>query len=172
MREAIMTTETDATTRGAALAKLAGDINAPTHNDRVLERARKIWAARQLVDAGAAGPGATWKAWVTENLDLCPSRVRELLRVGRATDPAAELKELRQEKAASVAKAKSRGATPRIPENEPARAELAAWMQTASYEKIVREWERIRAAEPAAPPAKPDPQEIPDFLRRPVAGHA
>lgn len=56
----------------------------------MLEAARLLAEARRRVDAGEI-PGVTWKDWTKKNLSLSPSRIKELLRIGRADDPAAAL---------------------------------------------------------------------------------
>ncbi len=56
----------------------------------MLEAARLLAEARRRVDAGEI-PGATWKDWTEEYLSLSSSRIKELLIIGQADDPAAAL---------------------------------------------------------------------------------
>ena len=61
------------------------------NSDRsMLEAARLLAEARRRVDADEV-PGVTWKDWAEENLSLSASRVKELLKIGTAVDPAAAL---------------------------------------------------------------------------------
>ncbi len=55
-----------------------------------LEAARLLADARRRVDDGEI-PGVTWKDWTEENLSLSSSRIKELLGIGQADDPAAAL---------------------------------------------------------------------------------
>lgn len=64
-------------------------------DDMTITAALLVHQARQRVKSGEAGPGVKWEAWAAKNIKLSKSRIRELLRIGDADDPDAELERIR-----------------------------------------------------------------------------
>ncbi len=81
-----------------SLESLAKQIveNADKADEYVVAAAMLIREARKRVEAGDAGNGVTWSGWAEKNIELSPSRLRELDRIAKADDPASELTRLRE----------------------------------------------------------------------------
>ncbi len=75
------------------LLELADEINAavPDLDDKSIKLGQLLLKARDCF-LGDKGGRKEWKAWVEQNIHLSDSRVRDLMRIAKAADPAAEKK--------------------------------------------------------------------------------
>jgi DUF3102 family protein len=69
--------------------KLQGEIEEAGIDQR-LELARKVVEAEKLIGE------ANWSAWAAEKLDLSTAYLNQMLQIGKAEDPSAELKKVRE----------------------------------------------------------------------------
>jgi len=135
-------------------------------DDMTITAALLVHEARQRVKSGEAGPGVKWEAWAAKNIKLSKSRVRELLRIGEADDPDAEMERIRgrtrervhrhREKSAERKTPLRNGARSADESLEPERRQLIEWATDASLEDVRRVLREIQR----------DPLDIPDFLDR------
>ncbi len=67
-------------------------------DNKVLEAAKLICEARKRVETGEADEAGkvTWYEWARKNIELSPSRLRELQRIAGAENPKKELERLRK----------------------------------------------------------------------------
>lgn len=116
-------------------------------DDRTIDAARMIHAARQRIDDGECGD-ISWGDWARDNIKLSESRIRELLRVGGADDPKAELEDIREQTRQRVQKHRDKKKANSVPlrngsadgevntEADVLRQRLIAWAEIAPPEQI------------------------------------
>ncbi|GAM96833.1 hypothetical protein U91I_00454 [alpha proteobacterium U9-1i] len=101
---------------GAAAIKIEGAVRSADAS--LLEAARLLVEVKAHIEGGAFS-GVTWREWSSQTLSIGDRRVRELLRVGKAPDPATELAEQRAKNTARqqrhrAAQAERGSPTPRL----------------------------------------------------------
>ena len=128
----------------------------------------RIREARKRVEAGKAGD-ITWQSWARKNIELSPSRLRELHRIAAAEDPRKELERIRKktqerverhrEKKKGSAPLRNGGATVKATaELEEDRKSLIEWAQSAPLdhvEKALTYTRRLGSAAAVANPRQP-----------------
>jgi hypothetical protein len=72
--------------------------------EHTIKAAELLVKARKAFEYEYKGRGLNWEQWCDEFIKLSQSRIRELLQIGRADDPAEELEELRAKTRARVQK--------------------------------------------------------------------
>ena len=110
------------------------EAHAKKSDESLISAAMLVREARRRIDDGEAG-GITWEDWAAKNINLSPSRLRELQRIAQAVDPAAELERQRGATRRRVAAHRAKKAA-KNRELEPERRELIAWAKTVNREKV------------------------------------
>ena len=80
------------------LKEAAAEITAlaSASDDLTLQAARKTAAVKARLRAGEAGEGVKWMAWMRMEIKLSESHIYQLIKIGEADNPAAELEEWRR----------------------------------------------------------------------------
>ncbi len=109
--------------------------------DLAIVAGKLILEARGRVEAGEAGK-ISWSGWARENIDLSSSRLRELVRIAKAKDPATAAK---QQRAAT----RKRGAAHRAAKAaetqnlDPERQDLIVWAKEAPIDRVKQVLDQI-----------------------------
>ena len=112
------------------------------HNELV----NLVRAAYDKVKNGEAGD-TTWSKWAKKNLSVGPSRLRELTRIAKASDPTQEVARQRGANAARQKRHRAKiattmplrnGGSTRLcaPSTEPEREQLMSWVDDAAIEDV------------------------------------
>jgi hypothetical protein len=76
-------------------------------DSHLIEAASLALAIKERIEGGDLGPHVKWREWMLQNIPLKSSRLYELLRIGSAADPAAELARIRSENRNRQSKARN-----------------------------------------------------------------
>ena len=115
---------------------VAGKIEAHAKkaDEHVISAAMLMREARRRVDAGEAGD-ITWYAWAPKNINLSPSRLRDLQNIAEADDPAKELERQRELTRVRVENHREKKAAEAWKLDEE-RRDLIAWAKKEPIEKV------------------------------------
>ncbi len=132
-------------------------------DDLALTAAMLACEARIRVEKGEAGHGVTWEKWAKENIGLSPSRLRELLQIGKAADPKAKLEEIRGQIKKRVARHRKKRPSAPLRNGgglEDERKELISWAKSAPLPEVRRILTMVKE------PEVEDLLELPECLDR------
>ena len=121
-----------------SLADLAREIveQVKESDDHEIGAAMLAVDARRRVEAGEAGK-ISWSGWAREHIKLSSSRLSELLRIGQADDPRAELEKVRAQTRERVQKLRATRASQKSA-LEPERRNLIDWAKSAPIDAVKR----------------------------------
>ena len=125
--------------------------HAKKSDEHVISAAMLMREARRCVKAGDAGD-ITWESWALKNINLSPSRLRDLQRIANADDPAKELERQRRLTRMRVEKCREKGAAA-ASTLEQERKDLIAWAKNEPIEKVRRVLKQIGKQADKAPTA-------------------
>lgn len=148
--------------KAEALTDLARRIVKHTNDadGHVISAAMLLREAHRRVEAGDAGD-IKWYEWAKKNIKLSQSRLRDLLRIAEADDPANELE--RQRKLMRKRAEKHRGGKAEAWRQDEERKNLIAWTKEAPIEEVKRALRQVRGLAGIAPLAS--------TANHPTAGH-
>lgn len=103
-------------------------------SDHVIRAARYFKEARERIEAGEDGE-ITWFAWAMTNINLSPSRLRELQTIAEAENPDKEVKRLRELNRRRVQKYRKRKEIERKLLEKPRRC-VIEWAKSADLAQV------------------------------------